>query len=381
MLHSTDIFAPEHYRHVRRPLLEAETLPVWCYTSPEFFSRELEMIFKRTWAFVGREDELANPGDYLAMEMFGEPLIVLRDKQGALRAFANTCRHRGTVLLQGKGNCRAIRCPYHSWTYALTGELISAPGMRKTVGFDPAENGLIPVRLETWEGFVFVNFRDEAEPLLEYLGDLPDRFEPYRFRDMLCVRRKEYDLACNWKIYIENAMEEYHTPTVHNKSIGSQKTTREDTKGQWDAIHMPCERTIAVLPNEDTPFPAIPSLRGKAAEGTYFTVIYPSTFFATTFDCMWWLQLFPLAADRTRVVIGSCFPRETVTRPDFDTVVQKYYRRWDAALPEDNDISEKQQAGLASSRSRPGRFSIKEPVVHAIDNWVVDRILGDVERA
>src|SRR5688572_6559694 len=98
MLHSTDIFAPEHYRHVRRPLLEAETLPVWCYTSPEFFSRELEMIFKRTWAFVGREDELANPGDYLAMEMFGEPLIVLRDKQGALRAFANTCRHRGTVL-------------------------------------------------------------------------------------------------------------------------------------------------------------------------------------------------------------------------------------------------------------------------------------------
>ena len=138
---------------------------------------------------------------------------------------------------------------------------------------------------------------------------------------------------------------------------------------------MESDSTIAVLPGEEPPFAHVPTLRGKAASGTYFTVIYPSTFFATTQDCMWWLQQLPDGPARTRVVVGSCFPRSTVARPDFEEQVEKYYRRWDKSLPEDNEISEFQQLGLASSFGKPGRFSWREPIVHAIANWVLDRTL------
>jgi choline monooxygenase len=133
---SEGMFDPVHYAKVRLPVLQAETLPNWCYTSEAFYRREVERMFKRNWNFVGREDELPKPGDYVALDMFGEGVIILRDKSGRLRAFANTCRHRGTKLLQGRGQCPAIVCPYHSWTFALSGELVAAAGMERTEGFD-----------------------------------------------------------------------------------------------------------------------------------------------------------------------------------------------------------------------------------------------------
>ncbi|HUN46776.1 MAG TPA: aromatic ring-hydroxylating dioxygenase subunit alpha [Stellaceae bacterium] len=372
-----DIFDPAHYAKVRLPPLQAETLPAWCYTSEEFYRGEVERMFRRSWNFIGRADELPNPGDYMALDLFGEAIIVIRDRAGKLNAFANTCRHRGTKLLEGQGRCTAIVCPYHNWAYTLSGELFSAVGMEQTENFDKRQYGLIPVRLESWGGFLFASFDPAAPSLGDYLGDLPERLQSYGLEDMICVRRREYQLACNWKLYLENAMEEYHTPTVHKLSIGAQVTRRETTRGAWDGMFMPAEKTIAVL-GEDiaSAFPPIPGLDAKAAGGTYFVVIYPMTFFAFTQDCCWWLQQFPAGATRTRVVIGSCFPRATVARPDFAERVAKYYRRWDKSLPEDNAISERQQAGITSSFARPGRLSHQELLVHGIANWMLDRVIG-----
>jgi choline monooxygenase len=375
---SEGMFDPVHYAKVRLPVLQAETLPNWCYTSEAFYQREVERMFKRNWNFIGREDELPKPGDYVALDLLGEGVIILCDKAGRLRAFANTCRHRGTKLLQGRGQCPAIVCPYHSWTFALSGELVAAAGMERTEGFDKKRYGLIPIRLETWEGFVFVNFDDKAASLRDYLGNLPDYLASYSLADMVCVRRREYDLACNWKIYLENAMEEYHTPTVHKLSIGAQVTVREPSAGAWDGLYMPTEQTIALLAEDlGSAFPHIPTLDAKAARGMYFVVVYPMTFFAFTQDCLWWLQQFPQGAARTKVVIGSCFPRATTRLPDFAERVEKYYRRWDKSLPEDNAISELQQAGLSSSFSKPGRLSFHEPVVRDIANWVLDQVLDE----
>ena len=125
------IFDPVHYAAVRRPLLQAETLPPWCYTSEAFYRREVERIFRRVWNFVGHVSQLAAPGDYFMLIFAGMPVILLRDQTGGLRAFANTCRHRGSALLEGSGNCRAIVCPYHSWTYGLDGGLRAAPEMQE----------------------------------------------------------------------------------------------------------------------------------------------------------------------------------------------------------------------------------------------------------
>ena len=132
MLAEADLFNPRHYEAVRRPLLDAETLPAWCYTSPAFYKREVDRIFMKVWNFVGSVHQIPNPGDYFALTFVGIPLIILRDGDGNIRAFANSCRHRGSELLSDSGNCKAIVCPYHSWTYGLDGRLRGAPEMDKT---------------------------------------------------------------------------------------------------------------------------------------------------------------------------------------------------------------------------------------------------------
>jgi phenylpropionate dioxygenase-like ring-hydroxylating dioxygenase large terminal subunit len=369
------VFDPHTYASVRRPLAEAECLPPWCYTSQEFYDREVERIFLRCWNLVGREDELPKAGDYQVFDFVGQSVIIVRDRDGKLNAFLNACRHRGTRLLDGRGTCRAINCPYHAWAYSLSGQLVATPGMEHIRNFDKRDWGLTPVRLESWGGFVFINFDSSGPDLRSYLGDFTEKFGSYRFEDMVLTRRRDYELGCNWKLYVENAMEDYHTPTVHRGSIGLQKTIPEDSHGQWEAIHMEAAGTIAVLPGESTTFPHIPTLSGKASTGAYFALIYPATFFATTKDCMWFLQTIPLGPARMKLSVGSCFPRSTIERPDFPEVVQRYYTRWDKSIPEDNAISERQQEGLRTSLAKPGRLSLHEPVVHSIANWVLDRVL------
>ena len=372
---SIDVFDPAHYAQVRAPLLEASSLPPWCYTSEVFYRREVERILLDGWHLACRVDEIPVAGDYRVFDLCGRSAIVVRGNDGEVRAFANTCRHRGTRLLDDAGHARAIICPYHAWTYQLDGALFGCRGMEKTKGFSKADNGLYPVRLGQWAGFVFISFNAEAASLEDWLGDLPEQFGSYGLENFRTVRRTHYDLACNWKLYIENAMEDYHTPTVHRTSIGLQETTPIDTVGEWDSIHMPGEATIGILSGDSTPFPHVAGLRGRPASGSSFTVLYPTTFFGSTMDCVWWLQTIPDGPRRCRVIQGACFPESTVARVDFDEHVVKYYRRWDRSIPEDNAISERQQAGLELAEATPGRLSVHEPVVHSMANWVLDRVL------
>ncbi|MBU0725321.1 MAG: aromatic ring-hydroxylating dioxygenase subunit alpha [Alphaproteobacteria bacterium] len=373
----SDMFSPDHYTAVRRPLAEAETLPAWCYTSERFYQREVERIFMKVWNFLGRADRIPNPGDYFTLEFAGIPLIIARGDDGNVRAFANSCRHRGSLVALGEGSCRAFKCPYHSWAFGLDGRLLSAPSMEQTLNFDKADYGLTEIRLESWGGFIFVNFDRDAPDLLTFLGDLPQRLASYNYEEMVCVRRVEYELTCNWKIYVENAMEAYHVPYVHKSTLQRQKGPTAqpiETEGEWVGLFKEHTGSRALLAGE-TGFPPIPSLSGPAAVGTHYPLIYPSTMFGATIDCMWWLELHPIAADRTKLIVGSAFPKEVVARPDFEEVVTRYYRRWDISIPEDNEISDLQQRGLSSPFYREGRFSHLEPLVHAIDNWVLDRVL------
>jgi phenylpropionate dioxygenase-like ring-hydroxylating dioxygenase large terminal subunit len=152
--------------------------------------------------------------------------------------------------------------------------------MSNSANFELDEHGLTRVRLETSAGFMFINFDADAEPLMDYLGNIPEVFASYNFGDMVCARRKEYDLECNWKIFMENAMEDYHTAVVHKSSIGLRDTVCEVTNGAWHSARMESNKTIAVLPEETTPFPYIEGISGKPASHSYFSVIYPTTFFA-----------------------------------------------------------------------------------------------------
>ena len=373
-----DMFAPSLYGDVRLPLLEAGLLSPWCYTSREFYEREVSGIFMKAWNLVGRVEQIPSPGDYLTVELAGVSLIILRDENRQVRAFANTCRHRGCRLLTGEGSCdRYVKCPYHGWAYAFDGRLVGAPGMGETLDFDMSRLALHPIRLETWEGFVFVCFDADAECLSDYLGDFPDRFGMYRFGDMALTRRKESVVECNWKLLIENSMEGYHTGTVHGGSLGRQELALEDTTGQWVTAFHESDKSIATLPGETRTLPRIGSLTGRAARGTYFVLLYPCTTLACNQDGAFFIQQHPEGPARTRIVLNSCFPRSTVECDDFEEIAQQYYRRLDTSIPEDIWISEEQQAGLASPFSTTSRLSSEEPLVHSIANWVLDRVLDE----
>ena len=229
------MFDPELYENLRLPATEAETLPPWCYSSREWYQAEVERLHMKVWNFLGRTDRVAIPGDYFTTEYAGIPLIIVRGEDDQVRAFSNSCRHRGARVVDGEGNCSAFTCPYHGWTYLLDGTLRNAREMDDTVGFEFEDYGLIQVRLETWDGFIFVNFDDEAEGLLDYLGDAPEVLKSYNCGDLVCTRIKTHEVHCNWKIHIENAMEDYHVPNVHGVSIGKKDVDHfpVDTKGNW----------------------------------------------------------------------------------------------------------------------------------------------------
>jgi len=374
-----NVLDPALYARARRPVMQAETLPPAAYTSEAFYAAEVERVFMRDWNFMGRADQIPNRGDYFTVDFAGVPLLIVRDGEGEIRAFSNSCRHRGSAVADGEGNCRAFKCPYHSWVYGLDGKLLGAPHMERAAGFDPAKYPLVRLRLETWAGFIFVNFSREAPSLAKHLGDLPQKLESYRLEDMVVVRRKSFEMACNWKTFVENAMEELHIPTVHRKTI-QQNTPMEthepeEARGQYCALFSTHEGSMALLKG-DVGFPPIPSRRGKAATGTYFVMLYPSTMLGVTSDCLWYLELRPQGPARTTLIHGACFPKPVVARADFEEIAQRYFKRWDSTAQEDIEASERQQRGLASPFSAPGRFSHHEVLVHEIDNWVLDRVLG-----
>ena len=139
-----DILNPAHYAKIWGSGLQTETLPSWCYTSTEWYRLEIENLFKRSWNLIGHDSRIPNPGDFFVVDLVGHSLIVARGRDGAVRAFANSCRHRGAELLNGEGNCKGgIKCSYHGWTYAADGKLTGAPGMEEARGFDKAASGQI----------------------------------------------------------------------------------------------------------------------------------------------------------------------------------------------------------------------------------------------
>ncbi len=200
---------------VRRPYREAGMLPPRVFHDPAVFAFEQDRWFARDWLCVGRAEQAATPGGYFLVRPGGENVIVLRGADGVLRAFYNVCRHRGSTLLEEPcGAVSKILCPYHAWVYDVDGSLRRARHTEGLSGFDPAANGLVPVRCETWQGFVFVSLDPAAPPLTGWLGDLPEHFARFDLAALRRIRRISYDVAANWKVIAENYSECYHCPAT-----------------------------------------------------------------------------------------------------------------------------------------------------------------------
>lgn len=374
-----NILDPQTYAGVRRPLLDAETLPPQCYTSREFYEREVSEIFMKCWNVIGREDFVSQPGDYFAFKLVNVPAFVLRGDDGRLRAFINTCRHRGARLLEGSGNVRSIACPYHAWTYDLRGRLIGPNGMSDTRNYSPAEFSLLEIQVDTWEGFLFVNFDPKAGSLKEYLGGIDEYTRSYGLASMVSRKRLDFRLRANWKNYVENSQEVFHLPTIHRNTFGRMQAEWTHVNGAPGNFTIQGTRLADPRPRstlDGKGFDRIPTLQGPAAAGAQYILIYPCTIIGCDLDFMWYRHTEPVSPDEIHYKGAFCFPKSTVERPDFEEVVQNYYNRADKVIAEDNSASVLQFEGLNQPFGRAGRFSSREPLVHAISNWMLDRMFG-----
>jgi choline monooxygenase len=341
----------------RKPFLEAGTLPPGCYTSAEWHAQEVAKVFRREWVCVGRAEQVPDAGDYFTMTLCNEPVIVVRDREAGVRAFSNVCRHRGCVVATGSGNSMTLQCPYHRWTYALTGELLATPGrphpMNDVAGFRQEDYGLLPLRTAEWGGFVFVNIGGEAAPLATWLGDLPGWTLGYDFAAMTTVRRVSHTVASNWKVFLENSFEPYHIPFLHQRQIDLARPPAWEMGPAGNGPYMSLYSRDSLLGTRV--FPVIDGL---------------------TPSYMSYRQYLPLGPDKFELACGWCFPRSTQELPGFAEAAAKVFEKSDAVMREDIEVCPQIQAGLGSSLYRPGRYAVQEAILHGMGLYVLDRVLG-----
>ncbi len=199
------------------PLEHASTIPASWYIDERVATLERESVFGGTWQVVARVDQLRQPGAFVTTELAGEPLVLVRGADDRLRAFYNVCRHHAAaVVTEVSGQASILRCPYHGWSYGLDGALKGAPEFEGVCNFDRSQNGLVPVHVETWEQFVFVNLDPNALSLAEFLGRLIPRITPLNLDSVYFFERRTYRLNCNWKVFVDNYLDGgYHVPHLH----------------------------------------------------------------------------------------------------------------------------------------------------------------------
>ena len=361
------------------PAAEASSLPAACYHSSEILQQEIGTLFHGQWLGLGRADRFKKPGQFETMDITGVPLLLINDRDGKLHAFNNACRHRGARLLDGKGNCRTIRCPFHGWTYSNNGECAAAPHMEDSQVFDQAKLSLVEFALEVHAGFVFVCFAPEPPDFSSHIGDFDQYHSPWPLADLKSTRRQSFEVACNWKLFLDVFNEYYHLQYVHPDSINGLYNKPEPgdvTIGNYATQFGITEGTGGLLEDQqEYALPEIPDLEGQAAMGTRYSWIFPNMAFAASKDAMWIYEAYPLGPQRCIAYQTLCFPDQAIALDDFQQRVKFYYDRFDAAVAEDNVALANQQIGLASPFTKPGPYSpTMEPSVAAFANWYAGRM-------
>ena len=360
--------------NVAQPFERARAMPKSVYTSPEFEQAEQRHIFAREWLCAGRADALKEPGDYMTMEIAGEPVIILRDRDGALRGLSNVCRHRMSTLLEGRGSVRSIVCPYHAWTYNLDGSLRGAPAMARNEGFCKEDVKLPAVRVEDWQGWIMVTLNPEATPVAERLAGVDRLVGHLPMADYREVFREEFRWDTNWKVLAENFMESYHLPVCHAGTIG----------GASDLNKMECPEGEEafnyhwIVKNDLVPLalahPSNTVLQGDDRRITWLLAIYPALLITLTPGYFWYLSLTPDGPGSVRVLFGGGMSAEWMADPEADAHLAKVKALLDDVNVEDKGCVEKVWKGLCAGMSAPGALSHLERPNYDFARYIASRM-------
>ncbi|MFD0978302.1 aromatic ring-hydroxylating oxygenase subunit alpha [Tropicimonas aquimaris] len=358
------------------PFERAEAMPPEVYTSQAFVEAELEHIFGKEWFCVGRASTLPEPGDYTTVDLAGQPVAVVRDRDGALRAVSNVCLHRMSTMLQGRGHTRAITCPYHGWTYNLDGRLRGAPGMGLNEGFCKQDYRLPQVRCEEWLGWVFVSLAPDAAPVAERYGKLLDLVGDFDMGGYVESFQETHVWDTNWKVLAENFMESYHLPVCHMGTIGGQVKLEEmvcpegEENFNYHWILKDDSLDLALAHPTNT------ALKGDARRTTWLLSLYPGLFITLSPGYFWYLSLHPEGPGKVRILYGGGMAKEFAA----DANAQVHFDRLKALLDdvnvEDRGCTERVYKGLLSGLSRPGHLSHLERPNYEFAQYLNRRING-----
>ncbi len=356
------------------------------YTDPGLLDVEQEHIFERTWQLAGHVGSLPRAGSYITCRAGSQPVLVVRDEHGGLRAYRNVCRHRASRLLSGSGQCKAaIRCRYHGWTYRLDGTLIGVPeGLGFGDRLDKPSLGLFPARVEEMCGLVFVNLDEDAPALAELVGDLPRRLAPYRIEALQSFAAAGGTQPANWKVIADNYLEGYHIPIAHPGLMRMLDYKHYDVEVHDHYVWFDAplrdkpssNRLERLYANLVTPMPGLGERERSAWRYVY---LYPNTTIDLYPDQVGTWQLLPDGVAATTDVSVSYRPAGITPRTRL--VQWANHRLNNLVLDEDVDLVDNVQQGMATRGYRCGPLGPREAGVA----WFADRIRADlasgIERA
>ena len=366
--------------HPESPLLDhcPETLPRDAYVSPDWYAREMATLWARRWVCAGRVGDLA-PGTMRPVRVGAASVILVRLADGALRAWHNTCRHRGAEICAGERPAgKLITCPYHAWAYAAgDGRLVSTAHAHPTADFRGEDHGLRPVALREWAGFTFLS---TAVTPPELRGDVPlSTLDNWPMESLVTAHRWEKVLACNWKVFWENYSECLHCPGIHPELCDLVPVYREGVMAanerQGWTPEAPAGRSLKAGAESWTMTgapcgPVFPGLTPEERQAGYtFVTLWPSAFVVAHVDYVRSVRLDPLGPDRTRLVAEWHFAPETLAQPGFDAARVADFAR--IVLGQDGDACEMNQRGLASPAYLRGRLMPEEYEIHRFHEWVL----------
>ncbi len=359
------------------PFEEAVSMPPRVYTSEGVFQLERENIFAREWHCAGRADELSEPGAYVTLDIAGEPVFAVCDREGNIRAFSNVCRHRCARLLEGRGKAGRIVCPYHAWVYNLDGSLMSAPMMPDD--FDANGISLPEIAVENWRGWIYINLDRNAPPLFPRIEALDEEMANYHMERYTTLFVTEEIWDTNWKCLVENFSEAYHVFAVHPTTVDAALPTRLGTyppggegffrycQKKLEGVTFDLEKDGTVL-NDD--------LTEEQRETYPIVGIFPAHVFSISEDRLFWLALQPHGIGQVKFRWGVSVYPGAVPDEGRDAHAAKAKAALDKVNSEDRGIIENIYRGASSNLASSGRLSPKERCLWEFKQYYAQRLCG-----
>lgn len=371
---------------VLNPVATARGLPNAHYTSDEVFAEEREAVLFANWSGIGFAKDIAE-GEALPIDFVGLPLVAVRAPGGGVKVFQNTCRHRGMILVSEKKQVGGvIRCPYHSWCYALTGELVATPhvggpGHNTHEEIKRRELGLVEIRSHVWRDVIFVNVSGDAPAFEDYAADLIARWGEFEGQALVPGGEESafgYDVACNWKLAAENYCESYHLPWIHpglNSYSRLEDHYHIETPGKFSGQGTTVYRPA--LSEDGQKFPDFMGLSDKWDTGAEYIALYPNVLLAAHRDHAYAIILEPLAKDHTMEHVSIYYATDEAAKSEDWAVLRKTNAEmWDGVLEEDLFVVEGMQKGRQAVQFDGGKFSpVMDSPTHCFHHWVASQMI------